>query len=273
MSPRLRSVLHLLALAVMGLVLFLLPFDRWLPPRQAIWLPYVLIPVMCGGIALIARVGGPPQPPRPGSSMSLFIAAGLLVACFIVDYSFVFIGQKTGMSYMTYGNHRLLDRMATTALWAFPLTIAAGIFGFEWGLRRVLLVEANRWLPTSVSIPAVSLAGTLLFLPFLNTLWDFQSYGTFAALMVSVLCREVVLSCVYTTTGNVWLTGFYRGVLYFIWGFLINDTSSDMYPVAVYSSSGGTFSVVQSVTAILSAGLAVGATFLVTRKQRHETKD
>lgn len=218
----------------------------WGVPAAALVLSLVLFP----------RLTRPPgESPGGPARRRLLLLAGC-VAAFFVDQSFLVFGYLTDWSTFTIGSEEMArGRIGLTALWAFPLCLVLGIWGWERALRGAVYTGWRRRLAPSAALAVSALTGLALALPPILPVGEVRDLPFVAAAAAAVLCREISLGLVFSRGGGLLVAGLYRGLFWFVEAFLINDWYSLYFPTMNYVAGGPLFYAARAVSALL--GLAV----------------
>lgn len=225
----------------------------WGVPVVALLLSLVFFP-------RLARPRGetPVGPPR----RRLLLVAGC-VAALLADQSFLGIGYLTDWATFTFngtsnaqeqaGNHLL-----TTALWALPACLVLGIWGWERALRGAVYTGWRRRLPTPASLALSVLTGLCLTLPVLLPGGEVRDLPFVAAAVLAVLCHELSFALVFLRGGGLLVAGLYRGLLWFLEAFVVNDWYSLWFPAYNYVAGDPLFYAVRAAAALLGLAVIVG---------------
>lgn len=201
--------------------------------------------------------GGPPR-------RRLLLLAGCAVA-FLADQSFLGFGYLTDQATFTSGSQELAEgQLALTALWALPLCLVLGIWGWERALRGAVYTGWRRVLPSTAALSISVLTGLVLALPPNLPAGEIRDLPFVGAALVAALCREISFALVFTRGGGLLVAGLYRGLLWFVEVFVVNDWYSLYVPSYNYVAGDPLFYAVRAVSALL--GLAVIA--IVARSPR-----
>lgn len=218
----------------------------WGLPAVALVLSIVFFP------RLRPPAGDPPAGP---ARRRLALLAGCAVA-FAVDQSFLGFGYLTDWATFTSAAQEpSAGPPALTALWALPLCLVLGIWGWERALRGAVYTGWRRGLPAPAALAVSALVGLALSLPPILPVGEVRDLPFVAAALAAVLCREASFSLVFARGGGLLVAGLYRGVLWFVEAFLVNDWYSLYFPAFNYVAGDPLFYAARVVSALL--GLAV----------------
>jgi hypothetical protein len=185
---------------------------------------------------------------------------------FLADYSFLPVGRSAGWLTLTYGDQALYGSVGSTALWALPLCMALGILGWERALRRGLLCAWITRIPIGAAVAFSSAVGVLFAAPAVLNGFALTDLPFTAAAFVSAACREVSCSLIFISGGGLVLAGLYRGWLFYVEGFVLNDWSSLSFPAANYASSDPLFYLFRGLSAVLAMGIVTAGAWSVSRR-------
>ncbi len=205
--------------------------------------------------------GGPPPVGATGGSPRLALWS---LAALVIDYSFLGVGHATGWATFTFGDQDLMEHPAATALWAVPLCLALGVFGWERALRGTLLLAWSERLPRGAAVVISCGVGLAMAVPSILTGPRAPDLGYAVSAFVAAACREAAFAVLFISGGGLLAAGLYRGVLFYIDAFVVCDWYGVYFPSANVASSEPLFYVVRGATAVLSlvvlaAGLFGGA--------------
>jgi hypothetical protein len=195
------------------------------------------------------------ESPRGPVRRRLLLLAGCAVAL-LADQSFLGFGYLTDWATFTSGGQEPAERqLAVTALWALPLCLILGIWGWERALRGAVYTGWRRRLPAAAALALSVLTGLALALPPILPVGEIRDLPFVTAALTAVLCREVSLGLVFSRGGGLLVAGLYRGVLWFVEAFVINDWYSLYFPSYNYVAGDPLFYAARAASALL--GLAV----------------
>jgi len=103
------------------------------------------------------------------------------------------------------------------------------------------------------------LAGLALALPPILPVGEIRDLPFVAAALTAVLCREVSFALVFSRGGGLLVAGLYRGALWFVEAFVINDWYSLYFPSANYVAGDPLFYAARAVAALLGLAVVVAA--------------
>jgi hypothetical protein len=207
----------------------------------------VLAVLICSGAPSLASAGKP----RRGVVRLL----PWCLAAFVADHAFLAIARLSGWATFTFGDQGLSGHPLRAALWGLPLCLALGIVGWEAGLRRILLVAWMRDVPRPVAVMIACGTGTLLAAPTILSGFVNPDTNYVVAAFLSALCREVSFSLVFLAGGGLLLAGLYRGCLFYVDAFVVQDWYGVYFPAANYVSSDPVFYMARGASALLAASI------------------
>jgi hypothetical protein len=262
-----RAALLTVLLIASGLALILLAtaggFDIESYRKVVLWgIPVVALVLSLIFFPRLRSPGGeaPGGPPR----RRLLLLAGCVVA-FLADQSFLGFGYLTDQATFTFGSQGLADRqLAVTALWALPLCLILGIWGWERALRGAVYTGWRRALPVPAALAISVLTGLVLALPPILPAGEVRDLPFVAAALTAALCREISFALVFARGGGLLVAGLYRGFLGFVEAFVVNDWYSLYVPSYNYVTGDPLFYAARAASALL--GLVVIAA--VTRSPK-----
>jgi hypothetical protein len=185
----------------------------------------------------------------------LWLLAGC-AAALAVDQSFLGFGYLTDWATFTAGSQAPnAGRLAATALWALPLCLILAIWGWERALRGAIYTGWRRRLPAPAALAISVVVGLALALPPILPVGEVRDLPFAAAALVAVLCQEVSFAIVFARGGGLLVAGLYRGLLWFVAAFVVNDWYSLFFPPCNYVAGDPLFYAARAVSALL--GLAV----------------
>jgi hypothetical protein len=218
------------------------------------------IPVATGMMAALFFV----RPPSLARSRApnrgvIRLVPWCLAAC-VADYSFLAIGHAAGWATFTFGDQGLSGHPLRAALWGLPLCLVLGVAGWERGLRRILLVAWMQDVPRGVAVLIACASGTILAAPVILPGIRLPDTGYALAAFLSAFCREMSFSLIFLWGGGLLLAGLYRGFLFYLDAFVIQDWYGVYFPAANYVSSEPVFYLARGASALLAAGIiGIGA--------------
>ena len=259
------SVLTFL-LAAIG-VLLTLPAASGLFPdpdayrRMVLWgVPVVALLLSLLFFPRLARPRGetPVGPPR----RRLLLVAGC-VAALLADQSFLGIGYLTDWATFTFNGasnaqEQAGNQLLRTALWALPACLLLGIWGWERALRGAVYTGWRRRLRTPASLALSVLTGLCLTLPVLLPGGEVRDVPFVATAVLAVLCHELSFALVFLRGGGLLVAGLYRGLLWFLEAFVVNDWYSLHFPSYNYVAGDPLFYAVRAAAALLGLAVIVG---------------
>lgn len=200
----------------------------------------------------------------------LLLFAGCALA-FLADQSFLGFGYLTNQATFTYGSQELADRqLAITALWALPLCLVLGIWGWERALRGAVYTGWRRALPSTAALSISVLTGLVLALPPILPAGEIRDLPFVAAALTAALCREISFALVFARGGGLLVAGLYRGLFWFVEAFVVNDWYSLYFPSYNYVTGDPLFYAARAAAALL--GLVVIAAVARPPRQTKEVE-
>lgn len=200
-----------------------------------------------------------PATDLPGPIARRFALLAVAVLAFGADQSFLGISYWTGWATFTSGAQGPM----TTALWALPLCLVLGIWGWERALRGSVYTGWRRRLERPAAIAVSAAVGLALSLPPILPGGEVRDPGFVGASLVAALCREVSCALLFSRGGGLLVAGLYRGALYFVEAFVVHDWNSLCFPSYNYVTSGAAFYAVRAASALL----ALGVVAVMTRRR------
>ena len=230
------------------------------------------IPVLALVLSLVffprLRSPGGESPGGP-ARRRLLLLAGCVLA-FLADQSFLGFGYLTNQATFTFGSQDPAGRqLIVTALWALPLCLALGIWGWERALRGAVYTGWLRGLPASAALSISVLTGLALALPPILPAGEIRDLPFVAAALTAALCREISFALVFARGGGLLVAGLYRGLLWFVEAFVVNDWYSLYVPSYNYVTGDPLFYAARAASALL--GLVVIAA--VARSPRRKAAE
>jgi len=225
------------------------------------------------GLALVLSLAFFPRlAPPPGESPSgparrrLLLLAGCAVA-FVLDQSFLVLGYLTDWATFTSSSQEPpAGRLALTAVWALPLCLVLGIWGWERALRGAVYTGWRRWLPVPAALALSVVAGLALALPPILPGGEVRDLPFVTAAVTAVLCREISFLLLFSRGGGLLVAGLYRGVLWFVEAFVVTDWYSLYFPACNYVAGDPLFYAARAAGALLALAVIV----TVARPERRE---
>jgi hypothetical protein len=225
--------------------------------RMVLW--GVPVAALLLSLALFPRLARPRgESPVGPSRRRLLLVAGC-VAALLVDQSFLGIGYLTDWATFTLGAQEPADnQLLLKALWALPACLVLGIWGWERALRGAVYTGWRRRLPTPVSLAFSVLTGLCLSLPVLLPGGEVRDVPFVAAAVLAVLCHELSFALVFLRGGGLLVAGLYRGLLWFLEAFVVNDWYSLWFPAYNYVAGDPLFYAFRAAAALLGLAVIVG---------------
>ncbi len=264
MSPR-RALLLAGLLLALGLA-FLGPAASWAGSpdgyrRLTLW--GIPLGVLSLSILLVRR-GDPAGSLRGISGGQRLRAARLLtvgLAAIFLDLLYLGYAQVSHAATFTYGAQGLAGgRLAWMLIWALPLWVALGVFGWERALRVGVFTGLRGRFGTLGAGAVAAIAGAALALPVILPGGEVRDASFVAAGLVAILAREGICTILFVR-GGLLAAGLFRGVSTFLEAFVLADWYSLYFPALQVVSDTPAFYVARG----LSALLALGAAFLLAR--------
>lgn len=221
----------------------------WGVPVAALLLSLVFFP-------RLARPHGetPVGPPR-----RRLLLLGGCVAALLADQSFLGLGYLTDWATFTLNTQELPGSpLPWTALWALPACLVLGIWGWERALRGAVYTGWRRRLPTPAALALSVLTGLCLSLPAVLPGGEVRDIPFVAAAVLAVLCHELSFALVFLRGGGLLVAGLYRGLLWFLESFVVNDWYSLWFPAWNYVAGDPLFYAVRAAAALLGLAVVVG---------------
>ena len=195
-----------------------------------------------------------PASDLPGPVARRFALLAVAVLAFGADQSFLGISEWTGWATFTSGAQ---GRPMITVLWALPLCLVLGIWGWERALRGSVYTGWRRRLERPAAIAVSAAVGLALALPPILPAGEVRDPAFVAASLITVLCREISFALLFSRGGGLLVAGLYRGALCFVEAFLVHDWNSLYFPAYNYVTSGAAFYAVRTASALLALGVVV----------------
>ena len=195
------------------------------------------------------------EPSGPARRRLLLLAG--CAAALVADQSFLAFGYLTDWATFTSATQEPPEGLAVTALWALPLCLILGIWGWERALRGAVYTGWRRRLPAPAALAISVLAGLILALPPILPVGEVRDLPIVAAALTAVLCREVSFALVFAQGGGLLVAGLYRGLLWFVEAFVVNDWYSLYFPSSSYVAGDPLFYMARAVSALLGLALIV----------------
>lgn len=199
----------------------------------------------------------------PGPIARRFALLAVAVLAFGADQSFLGISSWTGWASFTSGGTSGAQGSMITALWALPLCLVLGIWGWERALRGSVYTGWRRRLERPAAIAVSVATGLALSLPPILSGGEVRDPAFVGASLVAALCREVSFALLFSRGGGLLVAGLYRGALYFVEAFVVHDWNSLFFPPYNYVTSGAAFYAVRAASALL----ALGVVAVMTRRR------
>lgn len=206
----------------------------------------------------------------PGPLARRFALLAVAVLAFGADQSFLGLSYWTGWATFASGGMSGArgpgeGGMLVTMLWALPLCLILGIWGWERALRGSVYTGWRRRLGRPAAIAVSAAAGLALSLPPVLP-GEVRDTAFVGASLVAVLCREISLALLFSRGGGLLVAGLYRGALYFTEAFVIHDWNSLFFPAFNYVTGSPAFYAVRAASALLA--LCVVAAMTRRRPER-----
>ena len=218
------------------------------------------VPAAAALLALLFSLRGARGLLFPGAPRTLRRLIPWCFAAFVVDFSFLGAGHAVGWITFTYGDQGYSGHPARTVLWALPLCLFVGVFGWEWALRRTLFVSWARYIGRPIALLISCAVGVALAAPAILPGLMVPDPAYAAAAFVVVACREISCALIFASGAGLPAAGIYRGLFAYLDTFVLNDWYSVQFPAANYTTSEPMFYLVRSAAAVLSTALvAAGA--------------
>lgn len=225
----------------------------WGVPVAALLLSLVFFP-------RLARPRGetPVGPPR-----RRLLLLGGCVAALLADQSFLGLGYLTDWATLTLNGASGPQEppgspLSRIAFWTLPVCLALGIWGWERALRGAVYTGWRRRLPTSASLSLSVLTGLCLSLPAVLPGGEVRDVAFVAVSVLAVLCHELSFALVFLRGGGLLVAGLYRGLLWFLESFVVNDWYSLWFPAFNYVAGNSLFYAVRAAAALLGLAIVVG---------------
>ncbi|MEA2559961.1 MAG: hypothetical protein QOH06_1465 [Acidobacteriota bacterium] len=196
----------------------------------------------------------------PGPIARRFALLAVAVLAFGADQSFLGVSYWTGWATFTSGAQ---GKPMITALWALPLCLILGIWGWERALRGSVYTGWRRRLERPGAIAVSAAVGLALSLPSILPGGEVRDPAFVGASVVAALCREISFALLFSRGGGLLVAGLYRGALYFAEAFVVHDWNSLFFPSFNYVTSGAAFYAVRAASALL----ALGVVAVMTRRR------
>lgn len=201
----------------------------------------------------------------PGPIARRFALLAVAVLAFGADQSFLGISYWTGWATFTSGAQGSM----ITALWALPLCLVLGIWGWERALRGSVYTGWRRRLERPAAIAVSAAVGLALSLPLILPGGEVQDPAFVGAALAAALCREISFALLFSRGGGLLVAGLYRGALYFVEAFVVHDWNSLFFPPYNYVTSGAAFYAARAASALL----ALGVVAVMTRRRPERLSD
>ena len=217
--------------------------------------------------AFFPRLARPPGDSPSGPARRRLLLLACCALAFLADQSFLAFGFLSDWGTLTLGAEEETGRhLAVTALWALPLCLVLGIWGWERALRGAVYTGWRRRLEAPVALAVSVLIGLVLALPPILPAGEVRDLPFVAAALVAVLCREISFAVLFSRGGGLLVAGLYRGFLWFIEAFVITDWYSLYFPAYNYVAGDGLFYLARAASALLGLGVILA----VARPSRQE---
>ncbi len=218
------------------------------------------VPAAAALLAALFSLQGPRGLLFPGAPRTMRRLLPWCLAALVLDFSFLGAGHLLGWVTFTHGDQGYSGHPARTVLWALPLCLVVGVFGWEWALRRTLFVSWARYSGRSIALLISCAVGVALAAPAILPGLMVPDPAYAAAAFVVVACREISCALIFASGAGLPAAGIYRGLFAYLDAFVINDWYSVQFPAANYTTSEPMFYVLRAAAAVLSAALvAAGA--------------
>jgi len=201
----------------------------------------------------------------PGAPRTMRRLLPWCLAALVADFSFLGAGHLLGWVTFTYGDQGFSGHPARTVLWALPLCLLVGVFGWEWTLRRTLFVSWARYAGRPIALLISCSVGVALAVPAILPGLMVPDPAYAAAAFVVVGCREISCALIFLSGAGLPAAGIYRGLLAYVDAFVLNDWYSVQFPAANYTTSEPMFYVLRATAAVLSAALVAAGARRVSR--------
>jgi hypothetical protein len=196
----------------------------------------------------------------PGPIARRLALLAVAVLAFGADQSFLGISSWTGWATFTSGAR---GNPLITAIWALPLCLVLGIWGWERALRGSVYTGWRRRLERPAAIAVSAAVGLALSLPPILPGGEVRDPAFVGASLVTALCREISFALLFSRGGGLLVAGLYRGALGFAEAFVVHDWNSLFFPSFNYVTSGAAFYAVRAASALL----ALGVVAVMTRRR------
>jgi hypothetical protein len=236
----------------------------WGIPAAALLLSLVVFPRLT-----------PPSGESPGgpAGRRLLLLAGCAVA-FLLDQSFLAFSYLTDWATFTSGSQgEPLHQLATTALWALPLCLVLGIWGWERALRGAVYTGWRRRLPSTAALAISISTGLVLALPPILPVGEVRDLPFAAASLTAALCREISFALLFSRGGGLLVAGLYRGLLWFVEAFVVTDWYSLYFPAWNYVAGAPLFYALRAAAALLGLAVIVTVARPARRDERMEAEE
>ena len=203
----------------------------------------------------------------------VLLLAGCALA-FVADQCFLGFGVFTDRGTLTQGAEALAGRqLAVTALWALPLCLVLGIWGWERALRGAVYTGWRRRLAAPAALAISVLAGLVLALPPVLPVGEVRDLSFVAAALMAVLCREISFAVLFSRGGGLLVAGLYRGFLWFVEAFVITDWYSLYFPAYNYVAGDALFYAARAASALLGLGIILAVARPLHRETAEDTDE
>lgn len=223
------------------------------------------LPAAAGVLSFLIFPRLPSGEARRGPRRRLLLL--LCAAAVVIDQAFIAAGHLLGWLTFTFGDQHLMGRPTAVAAWALPACLLAGTAGWERALRGGVLGGAATRLSAGAAAAAACLPGVALSAPAILQGPAFFDLPYVASAFAAALCREAVSGMLYLSGGGILMAGLYRGTLYYLEGFGVNDLNALFFPAVNIISSEPRVYLLRGASALL-APIAVAAGLRVARRER-----
>jgi hypothetical protein len=223
------------------------------------------VPAAAALLALLFSLGGPRGLLFAGAPRTMRRLLPWCLAALVADFSFLGAGHLLGWVTFTFGDQGYSGHPARTVLWALPLCLVVGVFGWEWALRRTLFVSWARYAGRPIALVISCAVGVALAAPAILPGLMVPDPAYAVAAFVVIACREISCALIFASGAGLPAAGIYRGLFAYLDAFVINDWYSVQFPAANYTTSEPMFYVLRAAAAVLSAALVAAGARLASR--------
>jgi hypothetical protein len=265
MTPARRAALLALLLLVLAAGLFLTGAREAAGPGRYGTLVFWGVPAAAG---VLSGAVFPRRPPVPGGRASPGAALGILPFCaaaFVFDQGFLGAGHLLGWITFTYGDQILSARPIAIAVWAIPACLLLGVLGWERPLRGGVLAGAATRVRPGAAAALACVPGVALSAPAILQGTTFFDGPYVAAALCAAICREAASGVIYLSGGGILLAGLYRGWLFYVEGFGVNDVNALFVPAANYTTSEPRLYALRALSAVLALLVVVAGSRVAGR--------